>query len=79
MMFLLSKCYTSNLDIIADQDQNVTHPPQFEVIINGICKWYSCLDNFFPALATLVFVAIATFFLICSTENDVHFTVFILT
>lgn len=41
MVFLLSKCYTSNLDIITDQNQNVTHPPQFEVIINGICKWYS--------------------------------------
>jgi len=34
------------------------------------------LKNFFPTLATLVFVAIATCFLICNTENDVHFSVY---
>lgn len=76
MVFLLSKCYTSNLDIIADQDQNVTHPPQCEVIVNGTLG--ICLENFIPTLATLGFVVIATCFLICSTENDVHFTVFFL-
>lgn len=41
IVILLSKCNISNLDIIADQDQNITHPPQFDIIINGICKWYS--------------------------------------
>jgi hypothetical protein len=76
-VFLFVKGGTSNLDIIPDQNQNVTYPSQFEIVMNQICKWYSqngiCLDNFPHTPTTLVLVAIAICFLICNTENDVHF------